>query len=235
MGGAIWEAIARELCSDMCDGRYPPGTKLPTEAELAARFSVNRHTVRRALAELSERGMVYSRRGSGTYVETAPVEYPIGRQVSFRRNLTAAGQAPGRRILVIETRICRADEAAALQIGESDQVHVSEGVALADGHPIAVYSSIFPAKRFPKLPEQLRALGSVTAALRAVGVAEFTRASTRLSAHAATATQARHLRIPEGEPLLRSVALNLCPEGIPVEFGTTFFAGDRVSLTVEAV
>jgi hypothetical protein len=39
-------------------------------------------------------------------------------------------------------------------------------------------------------------------------------------------------RLRPGAPILRSVALNHCPEGRPVEYGTTWFAGDRVALTL---
>jgi GntR family transcriptional regulator, phosphonate transport system regulatory protein len=63
-------------------------------------------------------------------------------------------------------------------------------------------------------------------------VPDYTRASTRLTAVAATATQGLHLRLPEGAPLLRSVAVNVDAEGRPVEYGHTWFAGDRVTLTV---
>ena len=60
----------------------------------------------------------------------------------------------------------------------------------------------------------------------------YTRRVTRVTARAATATQAAQLRVPEGAALLRSIAVNTDPEGTPVEFGTTWFAGDRVTLTV---
>ena len=72
----------------------------------------------------------------------------------------------------------------------------------------------------------------VTAALRLGGVADYTRAQTRLTAKRATATQALHLRISEGAPILRSVAINVDAEGVPIEYGHTWFAGDRVTLTV---
>jgi GntR family phosphonate transport system transcriptional regulator len=44
---------------------------------------------------------------------------------------------------------------------------------------------------------------------------------------------ALHLRIAEGAPVLRSEAVNVDPAGQPVEYGVTWFAGDRVTLTVE--
>jgi len=62
---ALWSAIAATLTAEISAGHYRPGDKLPTEAALAARFGVNRHTVRHALADLADRGLVRSRRGRG--------------------------------------------------------------------------------------------------------------------------------------------------------------------------
>ena len=58
------------------------------------------------------------------------------------------------------------------------------------------------------------------------------RALTRLTAKLANGVQAGHLQLAQGAPLLRSVTINVDPHGVPVEFGTSWFAGDRVTLTV---
>lgn len=187
--------------------------------------------MRRALAHLAERGLVHARRGAGAFVAARPTDYAIGRRTRFHQNLLAAGQTPSRQILRIETRAADAREAEALQIDPGDPVHVCEGVSLADGAPIAFFRSLFPARRLPGLPGRLGA-GSVTAALAAEGVADYTRAWTRLTAKAANPMLATHLRVPEGAPILRSVGLNVDAKGIPVEYGSTWFAGDRVTLTV---
>lgn len=228
----VWKSIAKTLTADITNGHYGAGDKLPTEAALAARFGVNRHTVRRALADMAGAGLVHARRGAGVFVAQTPAEYPIGKRVRFHRNLTAAGRLPARHILSLETRAASATEAEALQLAHGDLVHVCEGVSLADGQPLAHFISVFPAAAFPDLPDHLRALGSVTDALRASGLPDYTRASTRFNATPATATQALHLRTTEGAALLRTVSLNVGAQGRPVEFGQTWFVGDRVTLTL---
>ncbi|MEQ9676233.1 MAG: UTRA domain-containing protein, partial [Roseovarius indicus] len=55
---------------------------------------------------------------------------------------------------------------------------------------------------------------------------------TRLNAKLATPTQALHLQLREGAPLLRTISLNIDADGKPVEYGRTWFSGDRVTLTV---
>src|SRR6056297_4118287 len=112
----VWRAIAAALRSDLSDGRYRPGDKLPTEAALAERFGVNRHTVRHAISTLVADGLVRTRRGSGAFVAARPTDYPIGRRVRFHENLLAAGRQPEKCILQIERRLAGDGEAQALQV-----------------------------------------------------------------------------------------------------------------------
>ena len=229
---ALWSTIAASLRAEIAEARFKPGAKLPTEAELSLRFGVNRHTVRHALAALEEEGLTHPRRGSGVFVTAKPTDYPIGRRVRFHQNLLAAGREPARQVRFIETRPAKPDEAEALGLQLGQEVHVIEGTSLADGVPIALFRSVFPAARLPGLPEALAADPSVTAALAAVGITDYTRAWTRITAKAAVSTQAVLLQVKQGAPILRSVALNVDPEGRTVEFGKTWFAGERVTLTV---
>lgn len=229
---AIWKSIADTLLAEIGDGLYRPGDKLPTEADLAARFDVNRHTVRHALGHLAEGGIVHARRGAGVFVALKPADYPIGRRVRFHQNLLASGQLPSRDIHRLETRISTKAEAEALALPAGALVHVMEGVSLADGIPMAAFLSVFPADRLPSLLQALQNIASVTQALAAIGVIDYTRASTRLTAIAATPLLALKLRLTEASPILRSVSINIDAAGAPIEFGTTWFAGDRVTLTV---
>lgn len=228
----IWTSIATSLTHEIVSGHYGPGDKLPTEAALSARFGVNRHTVRHALKSMAASGLVHARRGAGVFVTMTPTEYPIGRRVRFHQNLKAAGRIPAKQILALETRAAGPREIAALGLDDAALVHVYEGLSLADGHPIALFRSVFPADRFPGMLADLQDTKSVTATLARHGVADYTRASTRLTAKSATATQALHLRIAERAPILRTVGINIDPEGTPVEYGHTWFAGDRITLTV---
>lgn len=228
----LWSAIAGTLTKEIAVAHYRAGDKLPTEAALAARFGVNRHTVRHALAALAEQGLVHARRGAGVFVTQRPTDYPLGRRVRFHQNVLAAGQTPSRRISRSETRPCDADEARVLRLKPGEAVHVAEGVSLADDQPIAAFRSIFPAARFPDLLRHLAGTLSITRALAASGLTDYTRAETRLTAQLADPVLALALAVRTGAPVLRTVAVNVDAKGTPVEYGITWFAGERVTLTV---
>ncbi|NEX48771.1 phosphonate metabolism transcriptional regulator PhnF [Pseudotabrizicola algicola] len=229
---ALWSAIAATLRAEIADGAYAPGARLPTEAELSARFGVNRHTLRRALADLAQAGVIVSRRGSGVFVAARPTDYRLGRRVRFHQTVSDSGRTPSRRITRLETRPAQSVEATALEIAPGALVHVVEGVSLADGMPLGAFRSVFAAARFPELLTAMEGQSSVTAALRSCGLMDYTRRDTRLTAKLADPVLALALQVKPGAPVLRSVALNIDAAGVPVEFGTTWFAGDRVTLTV---
>lgn len=229
----VWKSIADALRADLSEGRYRAGDKLPTEAALADRFGVNRHTVRHAIGHLVEEGLVRTRRGAGAFVQDVPTDYPIGRRVRFHENLLAAGRQPERRVLQITQRYASAGEAEALQVQTGAPVCAYHGLSLADGLPITVFESLFPIDRLPRIEAALVDHVGVTAALQAIGIADYTRRSTRLTAVRATATQALHLNVSEGDPLLRSTSVNCDADGRAIEYGRTWFAGDRVTLTLD--
>ncbi len=227
---ALWTAIRDTLVRDIGEGHYPPGQRLPTEVQLAERFGVNRHTVRRAIADMAEQNIVHSRRGAGVFVRHVPTPYRIGRRTRFRQNLSAAGRVAERRVLSLETRGANAQEAKALGLTKGAAVHVYEGVSLSDGAPLALFCSVFPAEAFPDLLAHLTNQGSVTAALALQGVPDYTRKSTEITAKAASKTHSALLELPAGDPVLRAAGINVDASGRPVEFGRTWFAADRVTL-----
>ena len=229
---ALWRSIAEALRADIASGRYRPGDRLPTEAELSARFGVNRHTVRRGLAELSERGLTHARRGAGVFVAQTPTDYPIGKRVRFSQNIRASGRLPSRRLLMLETRAADPAEAEMLGLSPGAPVVSTDGISSADGQPLSLSRSVFPADRLPGLESILQEENSITRALALCGVSDYTRAFTRVNAKRANATQALHLRLREGDPILRTISLSLDPAGTPVEYGRTWFSGDRVTLTL---
>lgn len=228
----LWTSIAEALTQDIETGRYGAGDKLPSEAALAKRFGVNRHTVRHALAALGEAGKVHARRGAGVFVTLLPAEYALGRRVRFQENILALGRMPSRQILRLETRLADALEADVLGLASGALVHVVEGLSFADAAPIALFRSVFPAAGMPDFLAAMEETSSVTASLAQCGVPDYTRHSTRISAISADALIALHLRLREGAAVLRTVAVNCDPSGRVVEYGTTYFAGDRVEVTL---
>ena len=229
----IWSRIYNALATEIAEGRYRPGDKLPTESELSRRFGVNRHTVRRALAALRDDDMIRVRRGSGAYVSHGRFDYRIGACTRFSKNLAEIGRAAGHRLLRMEALPADSEEAEHLRIRPGALVHVREAVGMAGGAPISHARSVFPAQRFPDLQTHLARENSITKALAASGVTDYQRLWTRLTAERASPLLSQHLEIADGRPVLLAESLNVDSEGAPIEFGRTTFCSDRVQVVVD--
>lgn len=234
MSRPVWQQIRDDLIREIAEGRFTAGARLPSEAALAIRFGVNRHTVRRALGAMQADGLVHARRGAGVFVMSSTVPYRIGPEVRFTRNLNATGHSGSRDILRLETVGASPTEASELGLTDGDRVHVMESVGRIDGVPATHGRSVFPAATLPDLSTALAELKSVTAALAACGVGDYRRAWTRLTAERVSGTTARHLLMQDGAPVMRAVSLNTDPDGAPVEFAHTWFCADRVELVIDA-
>src|ERR1700716_3169401 len=96
-GVALWRQVADGIERGIANGSFAAGERLPGEMEIAETYRVNRHTVRRALATLAERGLVRAERGSGTYVEAQRLAYPLRSRTRFSEIVGGGGRAPRRR------------------------------------------------------------------------------------------------------------------------------------------
>lgn len=230
-GVTRWRQIAESLAEDISAARFAGG-RLPTEPTLAARFGVNRHTIRRAVAALAEQGLVRVEQGRGTFVADHLIDYVLGRRTRFSANLQSQGREPGYKLLSVA--VVPADAATARDLGmrRGQRVVQIETLGQADGVVLSHGVHSFPAKRFAALPAAFAETQSITASLARCGVADYTRKQTRLLARLPSEREARHLGQPATRPVLQSEAVNVDAEGTPIQRSLTVFAGDRVQMVV---
>ena len=190
-GLARWRRIADALDADIVAGRFPPGARLPTEAELAARFGANRHTVRRALAHLAERGRVRARRGSGTFVTDAAILYPITARTRFGEIAEGAGQATRAELLLERIAPASADLARQLGVPPGTPLRIHETRRAMGSRWASRATHWLVAARTVGLAEAFREKGSLTAAFAAIGVRGYHRRRSAISAALADARSSR--------------------------------------------
>ncbi|WP_270938933.1 phosphonate metabolism transcriptional regulator PhnF [Falsiroseomonas oryzae] len=233
-GVALWRQIQQTLEAEIAAGRVPPGARLPTEAELSARFSVNRHTVRRAMEELEGRGLVRIEHGRGSFVAEDVLDYRLGPRTRFSENIRRENREPEGRILRIAEMPAEAALAEQLGLRRGRPVIVAERLALADGRPVVLGTHHFPAARFPQLAALLADNPSISAALAACGVPDYRRLVTRVTARLPTPEEAELLQQSRSRPVLVTEAVNVDPEGAVVDVTHARYAAGRVQLIVES-
>ena len=223
-GIALWRQIAQALEADISDGTFAPGTRLPTEAQLAERFGVNRHTLRRAMSSLQ---------GRGTFVQDDVVEYVIERRTRFSETVRKMGRTPGGRLIRAEQMPSDGRVARGLGLRPGELVILIELVHAVDNQPMTITAHYFPAKRFQGLVEAYRETGSITAALRRFGVDDYFRKQSRVSARLPSVTDARQLHMPRSQPIVVAESINVDGDGTPIEFSIARCAGQRMQFVFE--
>ena len=232
-GVTRWRRIADDLDRAITSGELAAGTRLPGENEIAARFGVNRHTVRRALAALAERGLVRAERGSGTYVEAGRLAYPIRPRTRFSEIVGTAGRLAGGRL--VASRAEPADAAIARRLGvvKATEVIRLDVVRQANGVPLCAGTLWLPAALMPQADRVYAATRSITKMLAHFGFRDYRRRSTRIVAAIADAVDAARLDIAPGRPLLLVESVDVLPDDRPVITSSARFSADRVELVVE--
>ncbi len=229
---SFWSQIASDLAQAIGSGVYAPGQRLPSEHSLAQQFGVNRHTIRRALASLGLQGLVRVTQGSGTYVEDFAVELVLGKRTRHQQNLSQAGLRGRMQVLDASTQRATRAQAKALEVALGSTLLRMQMLGEAERQVLHVSERYFPLPRFAQMEQMVRDSGSITVAFQAHGVPDYTRRESRISAEMVDAAVAAQLRQPANRPTLLVESVNVDPQGRPIEFARTWFAGDRVRLMV---
>ena len=233
-GVALWRQIADRIRLSINSGEFDDTGMMPPEKVLAARFGVNRHTVRSALATLADEGIVRPLQGIGTRIERRDrLSFPIARRTRFSTGLGDQARALKGTLLTHGEEPANARVASALSIEIGTPCIRLETVHSADDRPVSHAVNYFPSSRFSGIADAYARTGSITQALREMDVADYVRQTTEISATHAHGSDLDILRLSPGAILLVTEAVNADLEGRRIQYSTTRFAADRVSFLVD--
>lgn len=228
----LWQQIEQALLREIRSGALAEGQRLPSAFELARHFDVNRHTVRRAIDSLEERGFLRTETGRGSFVQEHPYHYPIGRRTRFSRAMNDLNISSSYRFIEAHLQVPTRQVASALGLVSGEQVYRLVYSSHAEDRVVDHSEAYFPASRFPELPDTFRRELSVTRTLAEYGVDDYLRKHTTVMAKLPSAAVATLLGQSTRRPVLCVHSLNVDTQGRPVQFGITCFSGDWVQLTL---
>ena len=149
----LYSLVAGRAEGLIASGEWKEGDRLPAERQLCREFDVSRSTLRQALGELEERGLISRHQGRGTFVTRPRVQLPIVGVFSIRDAMEAHGLAMTTRVLGVETIEAGRQLAADLGCLPGDEVVFIERLRLGDGEPMVLDTAHLPAALFPGLAE----------------------------------------------------------------------------------
>jgi GntR family transcriptional regulator len=224
----LYETVEATLAAGIADGSLPPETQLPPEEGLTERFKVSRTTVRKAIQNLIERGLVEVRRGKGTFVAQPKITQELTELTGFVEDMQALGRSPTARLL--DKRIVAADEAVARQLALASGTLVFRlrRVRLADGVAMSFDETYLPRDIGEKVADNDLEAEPVFALLEEKYSTPLVEAEYKLEAAAADAVAAEALEVPTGSPIFLIERTSYTTGNRPVDYERLHYRGDLI-------
>jgi GntR family transcriptional regulator len=229
----LYHQLKAAILKEIDAGRWRPGDQMPTEDALAARFRVSKITVRQALRDLAQSGLIRREQGRGTFLQAAPLEEGPRELKSFTAEMRSHGMAASSRVL--EHAIVPAPPEIAHHLGleAGAEVFRLHRLRLADGRPMGVQTAYVPSALTPGIEHVdftdaslYEVLGSRYALYPAS--ARETHQAVAMPEDAAPLLQA-----PVGAPALRAERMALLADQRPLEYVQSIMRGDRYKVVLD--
>lgn len=228
----LYFQILTRIEQAILDERLPAGSRLENEISLANRLGISRPTIRRAIQELVDKGLLVRRRGIGTQVVHGKVTRNV-ELTSLFEDLERSGQKPSTKLLSTEIGKADAHIAELLTVPLGSPVLHIRRLRSADGVAISILENTLP-EEFADLDLGLLSKHGLYQLLRTRGV-NIRVAKQRIGARAANASEAELLDLSRGGPLLTMERTAFDQSGRAVEWGTHCYRPDLYSFEVTLV
>ncbi|HET6872893.1 MAG TPA: GntR family transcriptional regulator [Sporolactobacillaceae bacterium] len=226
----------KEILKEKIESRdWVPGEKIPSENELIVQYDISRNTVKKALDDLVQDGLLNRIQGKGTFVSKPKFEQSLTGFYSFSKVMKAQGLNPKDIILSVKKKAAKLSVARQLQISEGDNVIELKRLRCANDEPIILETSYIPCDLVGDLSkENLEETSLYDYMEQELGI-YVTSAKEIFEPVLIRDYESFYLEVEEGFPalLLDRIAYNL--EKRPVEFCRSIVRGDRCRFYTELI
>jgi GntR family transcriptional regulator len=216
-------------------GDWKPNERLPSEDELVEHFGVSKATVRQALRDLAQAGLVRREQGRGTFAADQRIQFGPRQLTSFTEEMTHLGLQTGSVVLAWEIRPAEELVACALQLQEGAPIYLLRRLRLAGGEPMGIQTAYLDSTLAPGLLAYDFAERSLYKTLEEQYGLHIDHARQKHFAVALNGAEAELLRAPEGSPALAGERLTFLRGGRPLELTHSMMRGDRYNIQLKLV
>ena len=232
-----YQRVADDLTKRIGTGKYQVGEYLPTEMELCRQYGISRHTVREALRQLRDAGLISRRRRIGTEVVARTPKATYSQPTNSIGDLLQYAEETQLSILETKRIECDAALAEMLECREGAKwLRVNSLRAVpGDARPVCMTTAYLDL-RLPDLEKNLENLtGPISAMLERVYGIRVARIEQSIQAVRLGKRQAKLLRAPDGSPALRAIRRYYDPAGRLIELSNAVHPGDRFTYVTSLV
>ncbi len=221
----LYVQIRDSLRRQILDGTYQVHERLPSENEMMTAYGVSRITIRQALRDLHNEGLVFSAQGKGTFVSKPKAVQNVQRLEGFGEAMAAQGYEASARVLSIQQLKAPKAVAAALDLQPGDEAIEVKRVRYLNRSPVCIENSYFPMD----VGRQMFSLdlsGDIFPMLENLFGIPLGGADISLDAILADDEAQQYLNLKTGEAILRVERLTHNRDGRPIDFEYLCYRGD---------
>ncbi|MBP3650642.1 MAG: GntR family transcriptional regulator [Clostridia bacterium] len=225
----LYQQLMLRLKNDISAGVYPAGARIPSEQQLCETYSVSRVTVRKAILDLVQEGLLVRKQGKGTFVAGERMQRDLRHVTSFTDACAQRGQQAETRLISAQIVTASSEDASLLGLQEDEPLFELIRLRLIDGEPVTLEINRFPAS-FEYLKD-LVAESSLYACLQANGVIPSS-AVHDISLGHATPMVSKHLGTEVGVALLLLDEVIHDQHGQPLHLSRQWIRGDKFTFRI---
>ena len=225
----LYQQLMLRLKNDISAGVYPAGARIPSEQQLCETYSVSRVTVRKAILDLVQEGLLVRKQGKGTFVAGERMQRDLRHVTSFTDACAQRGQQAETRFISAQMVTASSEDASLLGVTEDEQIFELIRLRLIDGAPVMLEINCFPAS-FDYLKDEA-AESSLYACLQAHGIIPAS-AVHDISLGHATPMVSKHLGTEVGDALLLLDEVIHDQHGQPLHLSRQWIRGDKFTFRI---
>jgi GntR family transcriptional regulator len=215
------------LREDILANRLRIDSPIPSERELAEELEVSRMTVRQALNTLRKEGLIYQKRGKGTFVSSRKLDVHSRNLNGFSDEMIRRGMTPKSVVLQFVKKKALRETAEKLNLAEGDEVYKIERLRLADEIPMAIETTYLPAKYLPDPDAYDLGKDSLYRILEQDYGVKMYSAAEDLEAAICDDKIAELLKVKKKSPLLIVYRTVFASDNQPIEYTQSIYRADR--------
>lgn len=224
----IIEALSEEIVEE----RLKPHDRLPSEKELCDQWQTSRSTVRKAMDQLADRGMIFRVPGKGSFVAFPKIVHQASHILSFAEKMKAQGLAVETKLIQKKIVEPSTEIATALKLPKSSRALQIQRLRIVKGEPMVLQTAFMPANLCQNLMQEDLESKSLNHLLKEQCHIRLSRSEIWIEAPIVSPTERKYLGNPRVPLFLAVVGLTYDQHDKPVRFSRGVFRGDRVRLKI---
>jgi len=224
--------IIEALTAEMQEERLKPYDRLPSEKEFCAQWQASRSTVRKAMDQLADRGMIFRVPGKGSFVAFPKILHQASQILSFTEKMKAQGLEVETKLILKEMIEPGEEIAAALKLARSARVLKIQRLRIVKGEPMVLQTAFMPANLCENLMKEDLESKSLNHLLQQQCNVRLSRSEIWIEAPIISKKEKKLLGNPHIPLFLAVVGVTFDQYDKPVRFSRGVFRGDRVRLKI---